>query len=173
MHPSQPGSAPRPTRAQPSLDDSQEATAAAIYGVIVSAAVMAVAHAPSAAATVVAVLVTLTIYWAAERYARIVAERIHEGHRPRWHTVREQLTCGWQMITASFLPLAVLLLVRLLGADLRTATIWALVCSTVLLCGAGWRIGRHGGLSTLERAVSSAVAGVFGIGLIVLKTLLH
>jgi hypothetical protein len=49
---------------------------------------MAVAHAT------LAVLVTLTIYWAAERYARIVAERIHEGHAPRWHTLREQLTCG-------------------------------------------------------------------------------
>jgi hypothetical protein len=134
---------------------------------------MAVAHAPSAVATAVAVLVTLTIYWAAERYARIVAERIHEGHRPRWHTLREQLTCGWEMITASLLPLGVLLMARLLGADLRTATIWALVCSTVLLCEAGWRIGRNGGLSTFERVVSSAVAGVFGIGLILLKAFLH
>jgi hypothetical protein len=56
---------------------------------------------------------------------------------------------------------------------LRTATIWALVCSIVLLCEAGWRIGRNGGLSTLERVVSSAVAGVFGIGLILLKAFLH
>ena len=61
---------------------TEEATAAGIYGVIVSAAVMAASHAPTAVATVVAVLVTLTIYWGAERYSRIVAERIHQGHRP-------------------------------------------------------------------------------------------
>lgn len=172
MRPYRAGSTRRPARAWPP-PDSQEATAAAIYGVIVSAAVMAVAHAPSAVATAVAVLVTLTIYWAAERYARIVAERIHEGHRPRWPALREQLTCGWEMITASLLPLGVLLVARLLGADLRTATIWALVSSTVLLCEAGWRIGRNGRLSTLERVASSAVAGVFGVGLILLKAFLH
>ena len=44
-------------------------------------------------------VVTLTIYWGAERYARIVAERIHEGHRPNWTSVRFQLTRGWEMVT--------------------------------------------------------------------------
>jgi hypothetical protein len=115
----------------------------------------------------------LSIYWAAERYARIVAARIHQGHRPSGETVRAQLTSGWEMITTSLVPLAVLLLTRLLGADLRAAVIWALVCSTVLLCRAGWRVGRDGRLTVAERIVSSAVAGLFGAGMIVLKTLLH
>jgi uncharacterized protein YyaL (SSP411 family) len=172
MRPSQPRPSSRPTRISPA-QDTEEATAAGVYGVIVSAAVMAASHAPSAVATVIAVLVTLSIYWAAERYARIVAERIHEGHRPRWHTVRQQLTSGWEMITTSMLPLAVLVVVRLLGADLRAAVIWALVCSTVLLCMAGWHVGRRGRLTRLERFVSTAVAGVFGVGLILLKALLH
>jgi hypothetical protein len=156
-----------PTRA------SEESTAAGVYGVIVGAAVMAAAHAPSAAATATAVLVTLSIYWAAERYARIVAARIHQGHRPTSETVRGELTSGWEMITTSLLPLAVLLLTRLFGANLRAAVIWALICSTVLLCRAGWRVGRGGRLTLMERLVSSAVAGLFGVGLIVLKTLLH
>ena len=153
--------------------DTEEATAAGIYGVIVSAAVMAATHAPSAAATVVAVLVTLSIYWAAERYARIVAERIYEGHRPSRQAIMEQLTGGWEFITTSFLPLAVLVMARLLGAGLRTAVVWALVCSTVLLCVAGWHIGRDGRLTTAERFLSSSIAGIFGIGLIVLKAFLH
>jgi positive regulator of sigma E activity len=153
--------------------DNPESTAAGIYGVIVSAAVMASAHAPTAIATVRAVLVTLGVYWAAERYARIVAERIHEGHRPSIRTVRQQLTDGWEMITASLLPLAVLMVARLLGATLREATIWALVCSTVLLCVAGWHVGRDGRLTVTERCVSSAVAGMFGAALVLLKALLH
>jgi hypothetical protein len=164
--------ASRPPRPRPSAAD-EEATAAGIYGIIVSAGVMAAAHAPSAIATVVAVLVTLTIYWGAERYARIVAERIYQGHRPSRQTILKQLTSGWELITASFVPLAVLVVIRLFGAPLRTAVIWALVCSTVLLCTAGWRIGRGGALTTAERLVSSGVAAVFGIGLILLKALLH
>lgn len=151
----------------------REATAAGIYGIIVSAAVLASSHAPTAVATAAAVLVTLSVYWAAERYARILAERIHEGHRPRWETVRTQLTSGWEMITASLLPLGVLAAARLTGLSLRTAIIAALGCSTVLLCIAGWRIGRYGRLSALGQVLSSAIAALFGVSMIVLKALLH
>lgn len=87
---------------------NQEATAAGIYGVIVSSAVMSASHADSVGKVIVAVLITLMVYWGAERYARIVAERIHEGHRPSWSTVRHQLTHGWEIVTASTLPLLVL-----------------------------------------------------------------
>jgi hypothetical protein len=162
----------RPARAR-AANDTQEATAAGIYGIIVSAAVMAASHAPTVAATVLTVLVTLATYWAAERYARILAERIHQGHRPRWETVRAQLTSGWEMITASLLPLGVLVAGWLLGAAPRTAIIAALVCSTLLLCLSGWRIGRHGRLTRAEQLVSTGVAGLFGAALIMLKTVLH
>jgi hypothetical protein len=155
------------------LQHTEEGTAAGIYGIIVSAGVMAASHASTAAATVVAVLVTLTIYWAAERYARIVAGRIHVGHRPSSQALRRQLTIGWEMITASTLPLVVLLLARLVGAGMPAALYSALTCSTVLLCAAGWRIGRNGGLTRWERVTSSAVASLFGVGLIILKTILH
>lgn len=161
-----------PARPEPA-QEAQESTAAGIYGIIVSAAVMAAVHAPSVVTTVVAVLVTLTIYWAAERYARIVAERIHEGHRPAWTTVREQLTSGWEMITASTFPLVVLVVVRLTGAELRIAVLSALACSTILLCMAGWRVGAHGRLTRREQLVSTVVAGLFGAALVLLKALLH
>jgi hypothetical protein len=157
----------------PPAYDTEEATAAGIYGVIVSAAVMATAHAPTVVSIAVTVLVTLGIYWASERYARIVAERIHQGRRLGLRAVREQLTGGWEVITASFLPLAVLLVARVLGADLRTAVVCALVASTVLLCVSGWHMGRHGRLTTAERFVSSGIAGIFGVGLIILKAHVH
>jgi hypothetical protein len=150
-----------------------ESTTAGIYGVIVSAAVMATSHADTATATIAAVLVTLVVYWSAERYARLVAERIHEGHRPSWDHVRLQLASGWRIVTASALPVAVLAVTRLLGAGLDLAVFSALVCSTLLLCLAGWEIGRHGQLSGLERLASSAAAGAFGFVMMVLKTVLH
>jgi hypothetical protein len=152
---------------------TEEGTAGGIYGVIVSSAVMAASHATTAIALVLAVLVTLLVYWSAERYARLMAQRIHEGHRPRRDQVREQVTTGWEMVTASALPLAVLILVRLVGGSLTAAVIAALVCSTVLLFLAGWEIGRYGHLSRLARLASAVIAATFGGVMIVLKVLLH
>jgi positive regulator of sigma E activity len=152
---------------------SEEQTAAGIYGVIVSAAVMAASHADTAVAMVVAVLVTLVVYWSAERFARLVAERIHQSGRPDVRRILAHLTAGWEIVTASVLPLLVLIVARLLGRDLDTAVVISLSCSTLLLCAAGWEMGRHGHLTVVERFVVTAVAGLFGIVLIALKALLH
>jgi hypothetical protein len=153
--------------------DTAEATASGIYGVIVCAAMLVSSHAERAWQEALAVLVTLAIYWLAERYARIMAERIHAGHRPTWQTVRHQLTSGWEIVTASTLPLLVLVLMRLAGVRLETAEFAALGCTTVLLCVAGWRMGAAGRLSTAERLLSTVTAGCFGAAMILLKTLLH
>lgn len=152
---------------------SEESTAAGVYGVIVGAAVMAASHATTAVAAMVAVLVTLLIYWGAERYARIVAKRIHEGRRPDRQELRKELTHGLEMVSASFVPLAVLGLVRLLGAELSTALLAGLASSTVLLAVAGWEVGRGGRLTARERLMSAATAAAFGAVFIVLKMLLH
>jgi hypothetical protein len=87
--------------------------------------------------------------------------------------LRFQLTTGWEMVAASTLPLAVLAFPRLLGVDLDRTVFWALSCSTLLLGIAGWENGRHGRFSGPERLVSTAVAGLFGIALILRKAVLH
>ena len=157
----------------PTMHRDEESTATGIYGVIVSSAVMAASYANGAFAVATAVVITLVVYWAAERYARLVAARIHDGRRPTWRQVRAQLTRGWELVTASFLPLAVLIVAGLLGAPAYRATLAALTCSTVLLCLAGWEIGRSGRLTTGERLLSAGVAGLFGLGMIGMKALLH
>jgi hypothetical protein len=151
--------------------DDAEGTAAGIYGLIVSSSVLVTAHADKAYKLDIIVVSTLIIYWLAERYARIVAERIHEGHRPGWHTVRAQLTSGWEIMSASLVPLLVLLLARAAGAGMNLAILFALITGTLLLCLAGWRMGER--LTAAERAVSTLVAGMFGVGMILLKILLH
>ena len=65
---------------------------------------MAASHAERVVAVAVAVLVTLVIYWTAERYARLVAARIHDEHRPDWGHVRHELTHGWEIVSASAIP---------------------------------------------------------------------
>src|SRR5215212_6840324 len=102
----------------PSVGRDEESTAAGIYGVIVASAVMAASHAERIVAVAVAVLVTLVVYWSAERYARLVAARIHDGRRPSWHQVRHELTHGWEILSASTIPLIVLVVAGvLLGAS--------------------------------------------------------
>jgi hypothetical protein len=151
----------------------EERTASGIYGTIVSAAVMASSHADSAGTVIAGVAVTLVVYWAAERYSRLVAERIHEDRKPTWREVRRQLGTGWEMVTASALPLVVLAVVWASGASLTSAVFAGLVSSTLLLCVAGWEIGHGTQLSLVERTVLVIVAGGFGGLMIALKALLH
>ncbi|MET0414967.1 MAG: hypothetical protein ABW022_02965 [Actinoplanes sp.] len=153
--------------------DTEEGTAAGIYGLIVSAGVLAAAHAKTTPRLAAAVVITLAVYWAAERYARVVAERIHLGHPPSWPELRRQLATGWELVTVSTLPLLTMLVFALLGARQPMAVLAGLICCTVLLCVAGWRMGDAGRLSTKERLVSTVVAGTFGGAMIVLKVLLH
>jgi hypothetical protein len=153
--------------------DTEEGTAAGVYGVIIGGSVMAASHATAAVSVALTVLITLTIYWSAERFARLVAERIHREHRPSRRDLVRQLTAGWEIVSASTLPLAVLVVTRLVGRPLDQAVLAALICCTVLLCLAGWEMGRHGRLSRSERVGVTVVAGLFGVALIAMKALLH
>ena len=100
--------------------------------------------------------------------ARIAAER-----RPTWAEFRAELAEGWEIVTTSFIPLVVLLVVAAVGVDDSNAVLAALVASTVLLLLAGWEVGRGGRLGRAERLVSALVAGAFGFTMILLKTNLH
>jgi hypothetical protein len=151
----------------------ERATANAIYGIIVSSAVMASAHGQSVVALAVAVLATLLIYWAAERFAHVMGERIVHTPELTASQLRRHLGTGWELVSASFLPLAVLLGFGLLGADVDAAALAALICATTLLFAAGWRVGQEAALSRSARLVSALCSGAFGAAMILLKTLLH
>jgi hypothetical protein len=153
--------------------EDEESTAAGIYGIIVGAGVMSSSHAATAGAVIAAVAVTLVVYWAAERYARLVAARIHEDRKPTWREVGHQLGEGWEIVTASLLPLIVLAALTTRGVDVTSAVYAALGCSTLLLCLAGWEIGHGTRLSLVERTMLIVVAGAFGGLMIALKALLH
>jgi hypothetical protein len=144
-----------------------------IYGVIVSSAAMVSVHGETVRRLAVAVLATLLIYWAAERYVHIMAHRIVVGPTARWRDLHGGLSDGWEFVTASFIPLLVLVGSHLFGASVYTSVLLALCCGTGLLALAGWRVGNDAGLSPFSRLLSAAGAGAFGLAMIGLKTLLH
>jgi len=152
---------------------AEQRTANSIYGVIVSSGVMASAHADSVPRLAVAVLVTLLVYWAAERYAHIMAGRIVLGPDVRWRDIPGRLREGWELVTASFVPLVVLLVVGAFGASYTTAVFAALGCGTVLLAFDGWRVGRDAGLHPVQQLFAASGAAAFGLVMIALKSLLH
>jgi len=70
---------------------------------------------------VVAVLVTLLVYWIAEQYAELLGEHAEHGHLPTWPHIRAGLAASWPMVAASFVPLLVLVASRLAGASTAAA----------------------------------------------------
>jgi hypothetical protein len=153
--------------------EEEKRTANGIYGIIVGTGVMAASHGDAVRRLAVAVLVTLLVYWVAERYAHMMAKRIVLGRELTREERRVELSQGWELVTASFVPLLVLVGSSLLGVGLSGSVLSAMLCSTGLLCLSGWRVGNEAQLSLVQRLVSAAVAGAFGVVMIVLHTFLH
>jgi hypothetical protein len=143
---------------------------AGIYGTIVASAVLAAGGSHlRTVALAVAVLVTLLVYWAAEGYAELLGEHAHSGRLPSWSHVRASLAGIWPMVTASYVPLASLLVVRVLSADTRTAATVALVVAIALLLVQGWVAGKASQLRGVRLLAVTLIAGAFGVMMILLK----
>ncbi len=75
------------------------------------------------------------------------------------------------MVTASYLPLLALLLVRLAGGSALTAANVGLVAAIVLLTTHGWLAGRAAKLRSWQLVVATSVAAALGLVMILLKDL--
>jgi hypothetical protein len=148
--------------------------AAAIYGLIVSGAVMAAAGEHGTVREVtITVFLTVLVYWAAESYADVLGEQIAEERPSTWSRSRELLRQGWPLVEASYVPLVVMLLAWAVGLSTTGAITAGLVTNAVLLVVLGWIASAQSHSSIPARAVSAALAGAFGMVMIAIKTLLH
>ena len=143
--------------------------ASGIYGLIVTASVLATGGTTlPVLPLVVAVFVTLLVYWLAEEYAELV-EHTSAGHLPTWSHTRSLLKAKWPMVTASYIPLLIMVLARLLGSTTSTAALLALIATVLLLMLTAWRAGRSAGLTGPAQGGLTLVAGALGIVMILLK----
>jgi hypothetical protein len=148
--------------------------AAGIYGTIVTAAVLAAGGTQlKTGALAVTVVVTLVVYWLAEQYAELLGEQAHAGRLPSAARVRESLVASWPMVTASYVPVATLLLARLFGASSFAAAMTALIVTVVLLVVHGHSAGRAAGLKGARLVAVTGMAAVLGVTMIALKTILQ
>ena len=143
--------------------------AAGIYGLIVSASVIAVVGTHmNTLPLAVAVVGTLIVYWVAEEYAALV-EHAGAGHMPTWAHIRGAMRAKWPIVSASYIPLVTLLVARLLGAPPSTAAYIALFVIVALLMVYGWRAGRSSGLRGFPQVAMTLIAGGLGALMILLK----
>jgi hypothetical protein len=146
--------------------------AAGIYGAIVTAAILDAAggRLPTGV-LVVAVVVTLLVYWLAEEYAEVLGEQAAGGQLPGWSGIREALAAAWPMVSASYLPLLALVAARLAGASPLTAANVGLVAALVLLTAHGWSAARSAQLRGRQLLVATSVALALGLVMVLLKDL--
>jgi hypothetical protein len=150
--------------------------AAAVYGIVICSAVLAVDAGLGAPtfSTVESILGALLIYWLAEAYAHLITAPPEHGGAKAWLLDARQ-TLGHQspLLLAPLWLVGVVLLTRVLGASPTQADTWALIVGIVLLGYAGARgavrAGRHG-----VSVVATALIGAsFGVASILLKMLIH
>ncbi len=164
----------RTNNGRPATHGDGRRTAAAIYGTIVTAAVIAAGgNQLRTAALAVTVVVTLAVYWLAELYAELIGQHTHAGKLPNRAQIRLSMASTLPMITASFLPVISLVTARLLGARSSVAAWIALIVTVILLVIHGLMAGRAAGLSGLPLAAITSIAGLLGVAMVVLKTLLQ
>jgi hypothetical protein len=148
--------------------------ASGIYGTIVTAAVIAAGgNQLSTTELEVTVLVTLVVYWLAEQYAELLGEHTRAGRLPGRDQVLSSLGSAWPMVSASFIPLLSLLVVRAAGSSATEAAAIALVVTVVLLIIHGYTAARAAGLTGVRLLAVTGTAGLLGVAMVVLKTLLQ
>jgi hypothetical protein len=146
--------------------------AAGIYGTIITAAIIeAVGPSRPTLPLGIAVLVTLVVYWLAEEYAEVLGQQTETGRLPRWHEVSHRLAARWSMVSASFIPLIVLTVVRLAGASPAVAANVALAAAVLLLMAYVLAAGRAAELRAWQQVTVTGIAAVAGLTMIVLKNL--
>jgi hypothetical protein len=147
--------------------------AAAILGTVVGSAVMVAASLHGTLGqVVVAVVAALFVYWAAERYAALLAAAVNGRIRDRSRIIAA-LRRGWPMLQSSYAPVIVLVVTSALGAELSTAVLAALGLSTVLLAGIGFDAARRSGAQVAVALLWGAGTALLGVAVMVLKFALH
>ena len=145
-----------------------------ITGTVVCAAAIAYAggHTDSLLELCGVILGTVAVYWLAHLHAVTIGSSLTHRHHPL-AAFEHALSETWPIAGASAVPLAVLAVTSLLGAELRTAAWIALAVSVALLTGYSYLAGVRGGLDTGGRLASAAAGAALGLLVVLLKVGLH
>ena len=160
----------------PNEDATHRRVLSWIYGLVICAAVLAAASGLGSAWEVALYVgSSMIVYWSAESYASVLATRTVTKEPTSWKQIRDVLSEGWVLVTASFVPTAILLVsAYVLGMNVEIAIDLALGACVLLLFGAGWTAALRSGVrGTGHLIVASSVAAAFGLAMAALKYATH
>ena len=145
-----------------------------ITGTVVCAAVIAATagHVDTTRQLTVAILGTVFVYWLAHLHAHTIGHAVSSGMHPL-KALRSGVTHTWPIAAASLLPIGILLIAEIAGAELRKASLIALYATIGLLAGYSYLAGRRSGLGTGGSLLSAAAGAALGIIIVLLKAALH
>ena len=145
-----------------------------ITGTVVCAAALAYTanYVDSVARLTAVILGTVAVYWLAHLHAETIGSSLTNQHHPL-AAFQHGLAQTWPIPASAVLPVGVLLITSLLGADLLTAAWAALLATIVLLTAYSYLAGVRGGLDTWGRVASAAAGAGLGILVALLKVALH
>lgn len=150
--------------------------AGAIYGqVLVTSFVAALSEVANVDAGEIftSLLVTMLVFWLAHVYADAVAQRLEREDPLTWREVWTIAKYEWPMLQAAAPALLALSLGWAGVLPTLTAVRLAIGLGVVALLAWGFVIARASRLSALATLGSVALNGVFGLGIVTLKLLVH
>lgn len=156
------------------LPDLHRRRASALYGLIIGGAVLATSGVEERLGFIaLSLVITLAVYWVAETYVHVMAERGVERHELSRATALTIAKDGLPLISVSAVPLVILLVGALAGLTTVRAADLALYANTIVLLVAGYRISRDAGLVGVRLAVSVTISGLLGLAMVGLKIALN
>jgi hypothetical protein len=146
-----------------------------VYGVIVIGALLAAESGrhESYLDTVVSALLATALYWLAHAYASVLGERLSGGGRLTARGLWRGLAHDWALVRGATVPLLALLLAWATGASQEGAVNAALWTSVISLTLFELLAGLRSRAAAAELAFETAVGATMGLGILVLRILLH
>jgi hypothetical protein len=148
---------------------------AAIYGTMTVGALLAAESAGSEtyAETVIAVVITLVIYWFAHSYAEFASERLKEREPLRFGPLGRIMVRQLPILFGAAIPLVAVLVLWAAGASLSTAVTAAVWTSAVVVVLIEMMAGIRAKRTGRELVFQTMFGGVLGLLIIVLRLTLH
>lgn len=168
-----------PTPAEPDGERRPRASganyAAAIYGsILVAALVASLSEAHADAGTLaVAVLSSMVVFWIAHMWSDAVADRMSNARALSWEALRVGGRNQWPMLQAAALPIAALVLAWAGAWSVQTGETLALAAAVVQLAAWGLFVGFHTFDSWGMAILSACVDAALGLAIVVLKVIVQ
>lgn len=147
----------------------------AIYGIIAVGALLAAesARRETFAKNIVAVVITLLLYWLAHSYADLAAERLRTGAQLTVGRLVRTMLDELPLLAGATIPLATLLICWAAGTRLSVAVIAALWTSAAIVVLIELTAGVRGHLAAKQFIAQALIGALLGSLVIFLKVVLH